>query len=344
MMARRLNRKSRQEAKLKPVENSFAISVTKYNPPPSEQKNPNLVGKKEPIKSPSTKTPKRKSKKRKLHPDEPIRPKKPKTGFFFFCDDERSKMNEDDQKMRTADFIKRSSMRWKELSEMEKNSYNMKREAEVAQYEERMKEYKAEMEKFKSEHPEWKESKVVEDSPAKTKMPKNLFNKVIRLNDEGQREAGTEFQYYYVLTYIPDLFWVHLAPMRQKGVFGTRWPKVKGQKKWVLVGEGEGKELDISATVCEVVKSRCMKKCNDADKEEWVINDPDYVDVTSPSTKSALPSSASSTVSLASTSTSKEGNVASSVENSDCDADPIGDGLIQKDTMYSRLLRKQRQQ
>ena len=89
---------------------------------------------------------------------------------------------------------------------------------------------------------------------------KNLFNKVVKLNKEGQREAGTEFQYYFVLTYIPDLFWCHLAPLRKAGVFGPNRKKVEGRTKWMLVDEGEGKELDITGAVMLMGSTRVYTK------------------------------------------------------------------------------------
>ena len=40
---------------------------------------------------------------------------------------------------------------------------------------------------------------------------------------------------------------------------------------WVLVDENEGQELDISASVCDIVKSIATTKCQDADDEQWDI-------------------------------------------------------------------------
>ncbi len=70
-----------------------------------------------------------------------------------------------------------------------------------------------------------------------------------------------------------DLFWCHLAPMRKVGIHTKK--KAAGRTKWMLVDEGEGKEIDITGAVCEIVKSRVMKGCEDADKEEWDIIDPE---------------------------------------------------------------------
>ena len=104
-------------------------------------------------------------------------------------------------------------------------------------------------------------------------------------------------------------------------------------------GEDERKRLVTYATLYEVTKSRCMKR--DATMEEQVINDADYVDepLLNKNTNCPLPSSASNTVSSASTSTTKENTANLSLENNDCDTDPVlSDWLIEADTMYSRLL------
>jgi hypothetical protein len=330
MMARKLNRKGRQASKEKPMENSLAVEITKYEPPISSQIDLNTPVKSKATKSPY-KPPKKSSKKRKLHPDQPNRPKKPKTGYFFFLDSERKKMKDSDAKQKTVDFIRAASGRWNELSATEKNIFKIKREEASIEYEIAMKKYNEQMEKFKAEHPDWEQDNIDQSAEkVKVKKEKHLFNKVVRLTEEGQREAGSEYEYYYVLTYIPDLFWCHLAPMKQKGTFGVKLPKVQGRTKWVLVGEEEGKELDISAAVCEVVRSRCMKRCADADKEEWDISDP--VNEKSPNTNTPT-----SNVSIVSASSVKDTS-----EESDNEITPsskVKKGLIKANTMYSRLLK-----
>ena len=111
-------------------------------------------------------------------------------------------------------------------------------------------------------------SKVVQR--AEKPAPK-LFNKVVRVDGLGER-------YYYVLTYIPDLFWCRVAPMRQAGTFSAEREKaakgVTGRPKWMLEPEGEGGgELDVSALRCVQVKARAVRRVQDADKEEWDIAD-----------------------------------------------------------------------
>jgi hypothetical protein len=100
----------------------------------------------------------------------------------------------------------------------------------------------------------------------------SLYNKVVRLKP-GAMTEGSNYTYWYVLTYIPDLQWCHLAPMIQDGTFGMDKPKASGKTKWRLLDEKYGQEVDISSKYCIPVKSKSMKKTLDADKEEWDIID-----------------------------------------------------------------------
>src|SRR5262249_4741379 len=87
-----------------------------------------------------------------------------------------------------------------------------------------------------------------------------------------------KFKYYYVLTYIPDLHWCRIAPLQQKGFFGPDRRGRSGRKKWMLVPESEGMELDVSAERCEVVEFAYVAKgCEDADEEEWDIFEPEDI-------------------------------------------------------------------
>ena len=53
-------------------------------------------------------------------------------------------------------------------------------------------------------------------------MPPKLFNRVVRI------EGETDYEYFYVLTYLPDLQWCHVAPLEQRGVFDAA-PNPSGQ-------------------------------------------------------------------------------------------------------------------
>lgn len=91
-----------------------------------------------------------------------------------------------------------------------------------------------------------------------------------------------------VLTYIPGLRWCHLAPLIQVGIFGADRPKAEGRPKWKLVDESLGHEVDISASFCVPVKSRSLRRTQDADKEEWDIDDDDKPSLPSAVKVSAL--------------------------------------------------------
>ena len=69
--------------------------------------------------------------------------------------------------------------------------------------------------------------------------------------------------------YIPDLAWVHLAPMHCVGTFNDG-PYI-GRQRWVLVPETKSSELDVSAKSCSIVRHRSSKRTQDADKDEWAL-------------------------------------------------------------------------
>ena len=92
-----------------------------------------------------------------------------------------------------------------------------------------------------------------------SKVRMQMYNKVVKV--EGEEAAHAPF--YFVLHYVPDLHWCHLAPMREDGVFpemtrkGTKSPHA-GKKRWRLVPEDvhgdASKELDVSADRCVIMK------------------------------------------------------------------------------------------
>ena len=94
--------------------------------------------------------------------------------------------------------------------------------------------------------------------------PAALFNRVVRI--EG--EEG----YWYVLTYLPDLQWCHVAPLTTRGVFkGTRSAS-DGRPKWMLLSEEEGGEMDVGAARCIIMRAKEMQNTpENADLEEWDI-------------------------------------------------------------------------
>ena len=79
------------------------------------------------------------------------------------------------------------------------------------------------------------------------------------------------YEYWYVLTYLPDLQWCHVAPLEKRGVFGGDGPSA-GRPRWMLVAEEEGGEIDVGAGRCHVMQAREMKHTKEsADEEEWDI-------------------------------------------------------------------------
>ena len=50
-----------------------------------------------------------------------------------------------------------------------------------------------------------------------------------------------------------------------------------GRPRWMLAPEGKACELDISASRCVPVRTRVMRNCPNADKEEWdIFEENDY--------------------------------------------------------------------
>eukprot|EP00960_Hanusia_phi_P064608 765843-Hanusia_phi.AAC.1 len=101
------------------------------------------------------------------------------------------------------------------------------------------------------------------------KKKKTLFNKVVSV-------VGRANQYYFVLHFIPDMEWCHLAPLKRCGQFpnSTRsgLPHLHaGRPQWKLAPESEGGEIDVGADRCRIVKAITVNKTADADKEAWDI-------------------------------------------------------------------------
>mmetsp|Transcript_11907 Transcript_11907/g.15509 ORF Transcript_11907/g.15509 Transcript_11907/m.15509 type:complete len:125 (+) Transcript_11907:1767-2141(+) len=79
------------------------------------------------------------------------------------------------------------------------------------------------------------------------------------------------YQYYFVLTYIPDIQWARLAPMQQSGRFPKEMRGCGGKPRWVLVPQLQALEIDVSAKRCLEVRAKALSKTKDADTEEWTI-------------------------------------------------------------------------
>ena len=120
---------------------------------------------------------------------------------------------------------------------------------------------------LKAQQKQEKKAKSTAKANNNVNSAKSLFNKVVRRNIPD----GGGYEYWYVLTYLPDLQWLHLAPLIKKGVFEEHRKNSAGRTKWMLVAEEEGKEVDTGAAECEIIKSRAVRHVSDADDEEWDI-------------------------------------------------------------------------
>jgi len=99
--------------------------------------------------------------------------------------------------------------------------------------------------------------------------PPHLYNRVVRIDGED------EYEYWFVLTYLPDLQWCHVAPIEKRGVFRGTSTTSDGRDRWMLVSEDEGGEMDVGAARCHVMQAIEMKKTHEnADEEEWDILGP----------------------------------------------------------------------
>jgi len=183
--------------------------------------------------------------------DEPKHPKKPLTAFFHYTSKTRDSVKAELATTSMAEVSKVMGARWKALTPEERSVYESSEEVmgDRERYEDEMVAYKEALEKHK----------------AKNKKQEPLFNKVVTVADR----PG---QFFFVLTYLPDLQWTHLGQLMESGVYGPEKGKeAAGKIRWKLVPEGEAEEIDTSAQQCTVVKSKTMKRVSDADKEEWLI-------------------------------------------------------------------------
>lgn len=266
MMARKLNRRPGAAAKDRPVQSSFAVPVSKYLRPPATLFHEVTV---------PPKTPKSASKKKGKQAVTPAveipgKPKRPLSSYVIFCSEHRDILQEELAGKPASEHSKVLAARWKELGDEEKAAYLKKHEAAKKEYEKALAKYEINLARFFEKHPDMR---PVQNNDEVDQSPEggSLFNKVVTVKAEALRGSHKEFKYFYVLTFIPDLMWCHLVPMRQVGIWGSDKPKCEGRPIWMLVDESEGKELDISASFCHPVKSRGMKRTADADEEQWDI-------------------------------------------------------------------------
>ena len=109
-----------------------------------------------------------------------------------------------------------------------------------------------------------------EENPGPAATPRPLVNRVVEIDGED------DWKYWYVLTYLPDLQWCHVAPLEPRGVFGTRPAPnghiAEGRPCWMLVAEDQGGEIDVGAGRCHMMEAIEMRGTKEnADTEEWDV-------------------------------------------------------------------------
>jgi hypothetical protein len=289
MMALKLNRCRGQAAKRRPFLESLATTLTPYTPtplllPPSPEPPRLALTNKVAVVARTTSTTTVTKKQR--HPQEPIPPKRPLWSFALYATKQRE-IRPDIKHMAFGKSSKILADEWNHLPPAERRPYEMESTRLREEYVVAKAKYEKELQAFKKAHPNWEQEKqelLSEPVPATTTTTRTtlaqprapvvecLYNIVVKLK-EGAMTEGANYTYWYVLTFIPDLRWCHLAPMISVGNFGSDKPKCNGRPRWKLEDESLGRELDISSSFCIPIKSRCMKKTEDADKEEWDIID-----------------------------------------------------------------------
>lgn len=287
MMVYKLDRKTARNPRT--VRNSFAVPVTHHSPPrllfppppktsasatkpvPEEQPSRHIVARGRKPAPVSLKLPKQ--------PPRPVELKKPppESGKDVYW--EHQKEMHPELSKPTPENEKIIKDRWSRLGGYKKERYHDIAAEARKIYDRLEKNYMSEVaqwrracKRIQEEHQEAEEQKHAE-AASKHMADKNstLYNKVVKIRDDALE--GKEFHYWFVLTYIPDLKWCHLAPMYQDGHFGSDRKKAHGRPRYRLVDEKQGKELDISSAYCIPVRSRALKRTVDADKEEWDIQD-----------------------------------------------------------------------
>lgn len=253
MMALKLNRKKGRDALEKPVAASLSVPMNTYCP--------DQAGVKELLLQPNTPlaplfTQTKKSK-------EPQKPKRPTTSFGHFSTEIRSNLPSGMKGKPFGEINTYIAEQWRALSDEDKVPYIEKFEVSKAAYTDAMKQYELELANFKREAPL--------DTTGLRGQDTSLLEKVVKLKSNCGISGASKYQYYYVLTFIPDLQWVHLIPMVQGGEFSDEHPEICGRAIWKLVGEDAGKEIDTTAAMCEVVTARTMNNSANADDEHWDI-------------------------------------------------------------------------
>ena len=191
--------------------------------------------------------------------------------YFLFLREQR-KLNVDTLPKTLTEATKVLSHRWRSLLNEERQRFESMHEEAKITYAGEMQVFQERLEEFYKSNPSLIPNPSLNapkgkkfKSEKKPRLPK-LYNKVVSIDPE-ETPYGAKYRYYYVLTYLPDLQWCHLCPMITRGKFEESM-----RDKFVLVNEDDESEIDVSATLCKLVKAKAMRRTQDADKEEWVID------------------------------------------------------------------------
>jgi hypothetical protein len=257
MMALKLNRKFGKAADDTPVEESLEVEIEPYSPESCGVKDVLVEPKVSQIHT---------NKQKSVVVKEPKKPKRPQTAFLLFSNHVRTTRKSKFAGKSFSDSNKLISEMWRNASEKEKAPFYEQFEESKPTYNEALQRYEQEMKSFRLKNPQ--------SSGLGAGVDISLLEQVVRLKStDGIPGYASKYEYFYVLTFIPDLMWVHLIPMRKVGVFDEKHPTCAGRPIWMIVSEEEGKEFDTSSAICKVVSSRTLKNSADADEEQWDICD-----------------------------------------------------------------------
>lgn len=253
MMALRLNRKKGKDSLEHLVAASLSVPINPYSP---EQAGVGelLLQPHTPLAPLFTQTKK---------PNEPQKPKRPTTSFGYFSAEIRGNLPKEMKGKSFGEINIYIAEQWRALSDENKVPYFEKFEESKAAYADAMRKYELELANFKREAPQ--------DTTGLRGQDTSLLEKVVKLKSNCGISGASKYDYYYVLTFIPDLQWVHLIPMVRAGEFDDDHPEICGRPIWKLIGEDAGKEIDTTAAMCEVVTARTMNNSANADDEHWDI-------------------------------------------------------------------------
>jgi len=126
----------------------------------------------------------------------PVKPKKPSSAYMIYSTEQRKALKRENPGMSIRELKKLMSAKWKDLPGIDKAKWEDKAKAAKKAYDTEMKQYEKDIKEFRKANPDWDANKA-------KKKDDGLVNAVVKLT--GHEEGDGGFEYYYVLTYIPDL-------------------------------------------------------------------------------------------------------------------------------------------